>query len=124
MTLRANPYHTAAKRTAVTPQIKPFGKTVKIAQDKTMSPDTANLTPGTSFRPRPRVVLAEFKNLLDFGCNEEYQLSSAIGGLVPRVSRAVVLRKLPPSLFDSDKKKTSLPRPIYSDIFTLFVNLF
>ena len=64
-----------------------------------MPPDDATHTPGTSFRPRPGIILAEFKNILDFGCNEEYQLGSAIGEFVPRVSRVVVLRKLPPSLF-------------------------
>jgi len=87
MTLGADPQHAAAERTAITSQIKTFGKTIEIAQNKAMAPDASAFTPGASFRSRPRIFLAECKNLLDFGCNEEYQLGSAVRGHVPHFSR-------------------------------------
>ena len=73
VTLWSKLQNTSAHSTAISLQPQSFTDPIKISERKTVSPHSCNPTPRTEIRLGPWVSSAPSKDLLDLGCNKEYQ---------------------------------------------------
>jgi len=87
-----------------------------------MAPYSGYLASRAELRFPPRISLAPCKDLLDLGCDKEYQ-DSIGGGLKSPAFRAVLFCEKITARSVLPIKKASATRPIYSDILPLLVNL-
>ena len=104
--------HTTAARAPIPPQQHPLIEAIKVGQHKSMSPYRPLMATGAQLRPRPRILSAESKNLLDLRRNKEYQSPVCVGALPrPRVLQGGGFSNTWPPPFHYKQKRPPIRGP-------------
>ena len=105
MGIRAQGDDAATLGTAATLQVEGGGKTLEIARDEAVAPDTIMAATGTALRQFPRIIFAQLKNVLELHGNRIYHTDTWYGGITPRSNGAESSAKTLCSLYFRDKKR-------------------